>query len=279
MNVLLLEDALGIVSAPVGVTAYDFDFGLHFSCTHPYQFPQGTPGILRIGAVQAYEAEYAEKLLWGLKLVNSLEQHVLASELEAWYPHIADLTPRTKIYESLPTADEVESDFSWPVFIKGSRQTSKHNPDLSIVGDRSHYERVRDLYQADPILSWQKPVIREFISLAPAAGQVPGKVRASIEFRSFWWHGQCVGVGRYWHQLREYDTPDVRIGLAMAQTVAKRLKVPFLVVDFAKAASGDWLIIECNDAQEAGYAAVSPQSLWRQILDLATRQRETGANP
>jgi hypothetical protein len=43
--------------------------------------------------------------------------------------------------------------------------------------------------------------------------------------------------------------------------------VPFLVVDFAKAASGEWLIIECNDAQEAGYASIPPQALWRKVLE------------
>ena len=46
--------------------------------------------------------------------------------------------------------------------------------------------------------------------------------------------------------------------------------MPFLVVDFAKAVSGDWLIIECNDAQESGYAAIHPQALWAEVLRLGT---------
>jgi hypothetical protein len=56
------------------------------------------------------------------------------------------------------------------------------------------------------------------------------------------------------------------------------LDVPFLVVDFAKASSGDWLIIECNDGQEAGYAAIPPQTLWSQVL-AAVQQSASADEP
>ena len=56
MNVMLLEGAIGVVSAPVGVSVYDFDFGLHFNCTHPLQFAPETLGVLRIGAIENYAA-------------------------------------------------------------------------------------------------------------------------------------------------------------------------------------------------------------------------------
>lgn len=266
MNVMLLEEAVGVVSVPVGVPVYDFDFGLHFKCTHPLQFEPGTLGVFRIGAIEDYAAEYLEKQSWGLNLVNTLEQHILASELEAWYGALSDLTPRTKVYVILPAPQEIEASFSWPVFIKGSRQTSKHNPELSVVMDREHYERVVKQYREDPILSWQKPVVREFVPLMPVPGEVPGKLRPSLEFRSFWWNGECVGTGRYWYQIPKYEALDLDAGLRLARQAAERLKVPFLVVDFAKTASGDWVIIECNDAQESGYAAIPPQTLWTEIL-------------
>jgi hypothetical protein len=44
------------------------------------------------------------------------------------------------------------------------------------------------------------------------------------------------------------------------------VRVPFLVVDIARTASGDWIVIECNDAQEAGYVGLSPAVLWNNIL-------------
>ena len=186
--------------------------------------------------------------------------------MESWYPLLKELTPRTQVFDTLPSAEEIESNFQWPVFMKGSRQTSKHNPDLSVIRDRSHYERASEQYRDDVILHWQKPVIREFIPLRSVEGSVPGKVQPSVEYRSFWWHGDCVGWGRYWYQVAPYECPDAEVGLAVAQQAATRLKVPFLVIDFAKTADGRWIVIECNDAQESGYVGIPPQALWQQVL-------------
>jgi hypothetical protein len=266
MNIARVETQLILVSEPTGVSAYDFDFDLHFACSHPYRIEGEAPCVLRVGAIADYAAEYEEKRSMGLRLVNSPDEHLRASELEHWYPLISDLTPRTEVFERLPPADVLEASFGWPVFIKGSRQTSRHNPELSIIESREHYERVLPLYENDAILHWQKPVVREFIPLAPVAGHVPGKVPPSVEYRSFWWHGECVGWGRYWYQVPPYDAADAEAGLAVARKAAARLKVPFLVVDFAKAADGRWIVIECNDAQESGYVGVPPHELWRQVL-------------
>ena len=149
-----------------------------------------------------------------------------------WYPLIEDFTPRTQVFDQLPEAEEIESVFQWPIFLKGSRQTSKRNPDLSVIESRSHYEGAAQRYRTDAILHWQKPVIREFIPLQSVAGHVPGKVRPSSTVQgSFWWHGECVGWGRYWYQVAPYECSDAQAGLAMAQQAAARIKVPFLVVD------------------------------------------------
>jgi len=32
-----------------------------------------------------------------------------------------------------------------------------------------------------------------------------------------------------------------------------------------------WVAIECNDAQESGYASIPPYELWRKILALVVR--------
>lgn len=266
MNLARLENKLLVLSEEVGASAYDFNFDLHFACAHPYQVEREELCVLRVGPIADYIAEFNERLNQGLRLVNSPEEHQLASELESWYPLINDLTPRTTVYEALPPAEVVEASFGWPIFLKGSRQTSKHNPELSVIGNRAHYERAVHQYKSDPILHWQKPVIREFVPLEPVPGLVPGKVSPSVEYRSFWWHGECVGWGRYWYQVAPYACADAAAGLAVARQAAARLRVPFLVVDFAKTRDGHWIVIECNDAQESGYVGIRPHELWRQVL-------------
>lgn len=267
MGIARIEQKLLIVSETVGVSSYDFNFELNFACDHPYRLDAEEPCVLRVGPLERYDDVFAEKLGMGLRLVNTPQEHQLASELSQWYPAIRALTPRTVVFDTLPEAAEIEASFEWPIFLKGSRQTSKHNPDLAIIQSRAHYETAAAKYREDAILHWQKPVIREFVPLVPIPGHVPGKVQPSAEYRSFWWNGACVGWGRYWYQVAPYDFPDAEIGLALAQEVASRLQVPFLVVDFAKTVDGRWIVIECNDAQESGYAGVNPLLLWRNVLE------------
>jgi hypothetical protein len=266
VNIARIERKLIVFSEDVGVSAYDFNFDLHFACDHPHQIETEELCVLRVGPIADYATEFNHKLEMGLRLVNSPAEHTLASELESWYPRLKELTPRTQIFDTLPSAKEIESNFQWPVFMKGSRQTSKHNPDLSVIRDRAHYERVVQQYRDDVILHWQKPVIREFIPLRPVAGSVPGKVQPSVEYRSFWWHGECVGWGRYWYQVPAYECSNAEEGLAVAKEAAIRLNVPFLVIDFAKTADGRWIVIECNDAQESGYVGIPPRALWQEVL-------------
>jgi hypothetical protein len=46
------------------------------------------------------------------------------------------------------------------------------------------------------------------------------------------------------------------------------IDLPFLAVDVAQTTSGEWIVIECNDGQESGYAGVSPFALWQSIVDI-----------
>lgn len=267
MDLSLIENELAILSRSTGVSAYDFDFGLHFECRHPYRLDREYDGILRVGAPADYAACYREAIELGIRPINDPDQHRIASQIEYWYPSIAEMTPKTRVFDALPEADRVEAEFGWPVFLKGSRQTSKHNPDLAIIENREHYARAVAAYGRDPILHWQKPVLREFVALAPIGGSIPGKIRPSLEFRTFWLHGRCVGYGPYWYQVPAYASERIDDGLALAAEVAARIPVPFLVVDIAQTEDGRWIAIECNDAQESGHAGISPHRLWRSILD------------
>lgn len=175
MDLSLIENELAILSRPTGVSAYDFDFGLHFECRHPYRLDREYDGILRIGAPADYAACYREAIELGIRPINDPDQHRIASQIEYWYPSIAEMTPKTRVFDALPEADRVEAEFGWPVFLKGSRQTSKHNPDLAIIENREHYARAVAAYGRDPILHWQKPVLREFVALAPIGGSIPAK--------------------------------------------------------------------------------------------------------
>jgi hypothetical protein len=268
LNLFLLEQKLWLLTKAIGTTNYNFAFENFFACQHKWQLPSDLLAIARIGAMENYADTYADLLTEGIRLVHTPEEHLKASDLAHWYPLISDLTAQSRVYSEIPTKEEIESEFAYPVFIKGARQTSQHKKHLSIIEDSTTLKTALELYKQDPILHWQQFVCREYIELRPVSGGSPDTIPASFEFRTFWWKGQFVGAGRYWFEADNYHwtESEEKEALALAKEAAQRLVIPFLVIDLAQRKDRSWIIIECNDAQESGYAGLSPFVLWRNIL-------------
>lgn len=263
-----LEDQLWIVREPTGVGAYDFAFEQHFACRHPAWLDEPVVAVARMGAAPDYPARYAALQDWGVTLVHTPEQYETTSTLPRWYPLLEELTPASRVYETLPEAEAIERDFDYPLFIKGERQTHKHNRRQSIIEGPAQLREVLADWRRDPILGWQRLVCRRFERLRPVGAARGATIPCSFEFRSFWWHGRCVGIGRYWATERyALDAAERREALSLGREAARRVGVPFLVVDLAQTADGRWLVIEINDGQDSGYAGCDRRALWRHVLD------------
>lgn len=280
LDLFRLEDVLWIATTPVGVPAYDFDFQTFFACRRPWQRPTPLTAVGRFGVTESYAALYQQLASDGIHLIHTPEQYALASELTHWYSHLADLTPRSLWFEQPPSVEEIEAHFSWPIFVKGSRQTSRHKAALSILHSPDEYRVAMEAYQRNPVLHWQALVCREFVPLrlvdAPPSDTIP----PAFEFRTFWWRGTCVGVGAYWVAVVSYTwtKEEERDALAVAQQAAQRLALPFLVVDVAQRHDGAWIVIEVNDGQESGYAGIAPIALWQHILGVERHSIRTGSS-
>jgi hypothetical protein len=275
-DLLHVEDTLWMLAAPTGQGIYDFPFDRFFACRRPYLLPEeGVVAVARAGAWNDYSVRYRELEAEGIRLVHSPEQHLLASELPHWYPKLEGLTPRSVVFDARPDAETVERALGWPVFVKGERQTSRHRKSLSILESPDAFRRAMEVYASDSILRWQRVVCREFRLLRRVEEGAPDRIPSSFEFRTFWWHGKLVGWGHYWWQGSPYapNAAEERDMLAVAGEAARRLSVPFLVVDVAQEVTGRWLVIECNDGQESGYAGLSPFTLWQNIVTAERARR------
>jgi hypothetical protein len=169
------------------------------------------------------------------------------------------------VYDELPDLKELTAHFTFPVFVKGNRQTSRHTKSKCIIENAEDYEHLRDEWKRDPILSWQKAAIREFVPLqAVNAKPYPGQVPISCEFRFFYYAGQCMGYGPYWHTVPAYSLSpeDEKKVFALTDWAARMIAASFMAIDVAKTVSGEWIIIEVNDAQESGFAELNPIALW-----------------
>jgi hypothetical protein len=270
-EIVLLENAIWLLVEQIGLPIYDFDFRKWFHCQSPYERPPNICAVARVGAVTDYDRFYRDCREEGITLIHSPEEHVRASQLHKWYPLISDLTPRSVCFTGKPPLAEVKAKFSWPVFMKGARQTSRHQRKLSIIESDADFCEAIDSFSRDPILAWQDVVCREFVPLRKIndSAEDSTKLPRSFEFRTFWWKGKLAGAGRYWWEGEPYDWTEKErtVALSVGEEAARRAAVPFLVVDLAQTATGRWIVIECNDAQESGYAGVSPIGLWQKIVD------------
>jgi ATP-grasp domain, R2K clade family 3 len=268
LDLIFLEETIWLLVGNIDVPSYDFPFSQLFACRHPWQRPKKITAIGRFGAIANYDEMYERFATDGIFLVHSPEQHRLASELPCWYPLMEGLTPRSLWFSEPPDIDVLEQTIGLPLFLKGSRQTSRHRAALSIIHSAEDYHRAIKAYKEDPILCWQDFVCREFIQLRPVPAEATEKVPASFEFRSFWWLGQCVAAGQYWSTSYDWTPEEKEAALAVAQEAALRLNLPFVVIDIAQTITGEWIVIECNDAQESGYAAIFPFTLWQRLIEV-----------
>ncbi len=270
LNIFQLDDSIWIAEQKIDVPNYDFHFEQFFPCYHPLYPKKGITVVGRFGVTENYSDLFFELNSLGIALIHNPSQYLLASELTNWYSLLKDITPKSIWYDEIPTIEQIENDFDYPIFIKGSRQTNKHKASLSIAKSKSELKNIIFEYKRNPILHWQKFVVREYVNLRIVKSTETEKIPASFEFRTFWWKNNLVGEGIYWKDFAKYNwTKSERIkALSVAENAALKLNLPFIVIDIAQMENGKWLIIESNDGQESGYAGISPISLWQNIVEI-----------
>ena len=262
---------IAILYRHTGNSAYDFDFRRYFDCKSVVAETK-SPVLLHIGAIEDYVGVCAALGDMGMKPLTSEGRHLHCSTIEEWYPALKDKTPRTRIYDTLPTIDELLEHFTFPVFIKGNRQTNRHRRSQCIIENAEAYGKLREEWAKAPVLSWQKAAIREYMLLMTLdSTSWPDMVPISYEFRFFYFEDRCVGWGPYWTVSPQYALApeDEEEALVLTGWAAKRVGTGFVAIDVAKTAQGQWIIIEVNDAQESGLAGVNPLTLWKNTIEAA----------
>ena len=253
-----------------GIPMYDFPFRNIFSCRSIIDRVE-QPVLLRIGAIRSYK-EIASLLgKQGCNLLFTEQEHDRASQLENWYPLLIPYTPFSIVYSQFPSLEMVLQDFEFPIFVKGNRQTNRHNKKQSIIRNADMFQTLANDWNKDTYLHWQKVVVREYIPLEVIDdSSYPDMIPFSYEFRIFFWKQQIVGYGKYWCLGRDYVLleEEKEQAFGIAEKAARRVNVPFLTVDIAKTHRNEWIVIEVNDGQESGYAGVNPVTLWENILNV-----------
>jgi ATP-grasp domain, R2K clade family 3 len=266
-NLVKIEDCLWVIEEQIGVPGYDFQFDGFFACKHPTYLSEALRVVARMGATNDYEKRYNELIQWNVRLIHDPDEYNLTSNLPNWYPRIREYTPKSIWFDSTPTQEEIEREFEWPVFLKGERQTSKHDRKKAIIETPDQFNEVMNLWKQDSILHWQRIVCRQYIPLKLVVDDNKLTMPKAFEFRTFWWENNCVGIGPYWASESYTLSTDQEVQIVnIGRKVAAAMNVTFLVIDLALTQGNEWIVIECNDGQDSGYAGVNPFSLWNNII-------------
>lgn len=217
LDLILLEDTVWVLVGEVALPSYDFSLTQLFACRRPWHRPKQITAIARFGVATNYDELYQQLAADGIFLVHSPEQHLLASELPHWYPLLEGLTPKSLWFSEPPDIAFLEQTVGLPFFLKGSRQTSRHQAALSIIRSSEDYYRAVDIYKQDPILHWQDLVCREYVKLRSVPSEPTEKIPPSFEFRSFWWRGHCIGAGQYWSTAYDWNQEEKNAALAIGR--------------------------------------------------------------
>lgn len=176
---------------------------------------------------------------------------------------LGDLTPRTYLLEDTPDTG--------PFVVKGETNSKR-----SLWKTHMYAANKREAIQVacrlmeDSLISEQRIYVRDFVPLETFGVGVDG-VPIAREFRFFVLDGQVLCGAYYWANhtefLAEHNIPTPQAS-EVPQEFLKRVteavgaNVRFYVIDVAKTASGEWIVVELNDGQQSGLSENEPEKLY-----------------
>jgi hypothetical protein len=216
-----------------------------------------------------YRAVYQAARAQGIRLINSPAQHHRAQEGDRAPAMLGDLTPETVVVTALAQCAAAADQLGFPLFVKGVIKSNKEAGWAACVA--TTLLQVHDLVAqtlARDAMTRGRVLVRRLVPLRYVAGAL-GDFPISREYRVFLYRDQVLTFGFYWEEYADtwrFSPSDEQALLAIARQAARRLGVPFLIVDVAQQDSGAWLVIEVGDAQFAGLSQVPPLRMWSGLL-------------
>lgn len=234
---------------------------------------QETPAIW-IGYIpppSRYEAIYEAALEKRVRLLNTLEQHLDAQELDRSYPRLAGVTPVSVTITSEDQCAEAVQVLGLPVFVKGAVQSRKARGWNACVAESVDDLRLlcRHLLTLEN-RSRGRVIVRRLVNLRHSRTSSEG-FPLGREYRVFLYERQPVGFGYYWEgedPLKLLAPPEEEAVLGLATEAAGRVGTPYVAVDVGQVEDGTWIVIETGDAQFSGVSQTPLLPLWSRLSQI-----------
>ena len=236
----------------------------YFTCVDSIvDVPDGSLVIARYSVLPFYKEVERDLLKHGSKLLNTYHQHRFVADLGNYTELLGDLTPRTYLLEDTPDTG--------PFIVKGETNSKRSLWKTHMyAANRQEAIQVACRLMEDSLISEQRIYVRDFIPLETFGVGVDG-VPIAREFRFFVLDGTVLCGAYYWANhtefLTEHNIPTPRaeeVPLEFLKRVTESVgaNIRFYVIDVAKTASGEWIVVELNDGQQSGLSENEPEKLY-----------------
>jgi hypothetical protein len=256
------------------------DAGFHVTKSR-VMVPKGSLVIGRYSVLPFYKELDDDLNAIGSKLINSYREHLFIADLMEWAPVLKDLTPRTwDRLEDLP-------DDGTAFVVKGQTNSRKDrwNTHMFAPTKRDAVEVTLRL-QEDSLIQTQKIYYREYVELWNLGTGLNG-LPITEEFRFFVLDGRILTGAFYWsshvEDIKMVPQPDNAVYDCVITAVNMLKKAEehprFLVIDVARKASGQCIVIELNDGQMSGLSENNPALLYTRIREVLESESVREAEP
>jgi len=226
--------------------------------------PFGSLVIPRYSALFYKELE-DDVIILGSKLINSYNEHLFVADIKNWYSVLYEFTPKT--WFSLDQIPDVG-----PFVLKGATNSKKScwethmyaktKPDaVKVFGNLSN----------DGLISQQDIYIRQYVPLNKLTDSISNGPPITEEYRFFILDGEVLCSGFYWSEyIDDVEVEKVNSHKVPEEFLNKVISIishyiRFFVVDVALTLSGQWIVIELNDAQMSGLSAIPASELYSSL--------------
>lgn len=217
-------------------------------------------------ADQAKDIDYV-----GARLINDYNQHLYIADLGNYVMDLGRLTPRT-------WRDLVDLPEKGPFVLKGETNSRKANwkRDMFAPDKRTAIEIANRLAD-DSLIGHQKIYIRQYVPLVKYMDGING-MPVTKEFRFFVAYGHLLSGGYYWQNYVDDlgfipDPNEVPREFLQEVIEAVGENSNFYTIDVGQTETGEWIVIELNEGQQAGLSCNDPYKLY---MNLSTVLKSKG---
>lgn len=243
-----------------------------FNCTNRRPTIQANDLVVGRYSLWPFYADQAQDINYvGAKLINDYNQHLYVADLGNYVLDLGRLTPRTwRNLEDLPEKG--------PFVLKGETNSRKGSWKKHMFASSKQeaievYNRLMD----DSLISQQKIYIRQYLPLYKYLDGVNG-MPVTKEFRFFVAFGKVLCGGFYWQNYID-DIGHTPSHLEVPQEFLTQVieavgnQCNFYTIDVGQTQSGEWIVIELNDGQQAGLSCNDPFKLYQNLSSALDNRR------